>query len=678
MKILLLLLLFPGLLHAQADSTRLDSLGPITISATRIPVVITGSALAVSILSGDYIRTAQPQLSLNESLAAVPGLFLLNDANYAQDLRIALRGFGARAGFGIRGIKILLDGIPESAPDGQAQVDNLDLAATSRIEVLRGASGGLYGNASGGVISLSTDPVPEQAFARARLSGGSFGFGQLHAQGGWVLKNSGFRVSASQLQLNGYRAQAFLRSTLANGQWAWRPDTNAWLRLLLNYAYSPRADDPGALSLGQVTADRRAANPAHVRFQAGESVQQGRAGLVFEKKWPAGRGLRLRAYSSWRDFFNRLPFQNGGQVAFQRWFAGGGGQYDWETGSCWRFSTGVDLDRQTDRRQRYDNLDGSRGAPRLDQQETFSSAGAFGLAEWKPHRRWTLSGGLRFDLVRLSVTDFFDADGLQSGVDRYRRASPWAGAVFQINSVWSAYGNLSTNFETPTLAELSNNPTGVGGFNAELIPQRSLSLEAGLRGRWPAGFRWELAGFRIRTLDELAPYELPDFPGRTFYRNSGESLRQGLELALRWASVPGLDLGLSASWAGFRFVQYETPAGNFAGKRLPGLPAFWGMAELRYRRPRGLLVFTQTRFTGRYFADDGNATAVDPYVLTNLRLGWEGQSGQHQWSVFAGADNLFGVRYFNNIRLNAAAGRYYEPGSRAAFFAGVEWRGWGN
>jgi iron complex outermembrane receptor protein len=668
---LLALLFLPALLTAQSDSTRTDTLLPVTVTATRLPVPANRTPLAVTVLEGDQIRRAQPQLTLQESLAAVPGVFVLNDANFSQDLRIAVRGFGARAAFGIRGLKILLDGIPESAPDGQAQVDNLDMATISSIEVLRGASGGLYGNASGGVISLTSDPAPAKPEARARLAGGSFGFRQLHASGGTAFKNSGFRAAFTHVGLDGFRAHAALRTTLANGQWHWKPESATQFRVLLNYTNSPRADDPGALTAAQVETSRSAANPANIRFDAGESVQQGRVGVVFEKKWSKQRELRLRSYSTWRDFENRLAFQNGGQVAFQRWFAGGGGQYAWAL-ERWRFTAGFDLDRQTDRRQRFDNLDGQRGNQNLDQRETFTGAGAYALAEWRPAPAWTISGGARLDAVQLEVTDFFETDGDQSGWSAYRRGSPWGGVVARLGPRLQVYANGTTNFETPTLNELSNNPTGAGGFNADLKPQRTVSAEAGLRGQWPAGLAWEVALFRARTRAELVPYELPGMPGRVFYRNSGEVLRQGAELALRYRPLPGLDLALTYTCADFRYEKYETPAADFSGKYLPGLPQQWGMLEARYAPSGGLFAQIQTRYTGRFFAEDANAQAVTAYILVNARIGYKRRFAFGDVDVFLGSDNAVGTRYFNNIRLNAAAGRYFEPGAGRVFFGGVE------
>ncbi|TNE49964.1 MAG: TonB-dependent receptor [Bacteroidetes bacterium] len=666
-----LFFLCPLLLTAQPDSVRLDTLRTVTIAATRLPSTANNSVLAVSVLERARIRQGQPLLSLQEGLAAVPGFFLLNDANYAQDLRISIRGFGARSGFGIRGIKLLLDDIPESAPDGQAQVDNLDLAAVDRIEVVRGASAGLYGNASGGVISIRSDAIPKRWAAGVRLTGGSYGFRQLHADCGTTWGKQGFRLALTHLGHSGYREHAVMRSTLLNGKWRYMPDTSASLSILVNYVNSPLAEDAGALSATQVTADRRAANPNNIRYNAGEAVAQGRVGLVYEKHWNA-QELRLRGYSTWRAFDNRLPFQNGGQVTLQRWFAGGGAQYT-RVRNQLRLTAGLDLDRQTDLRRRYDNEEGRRGNLGLEQQETFGSAGLFTSAEWNAGGRWTLSGGGRLDLVQLRVVDRFETDGLQSGQSTFERASPWGGLVYRLSRRLLVYANTTTNFETPTLIELSNNPANSGGFNTGLKPQRTLSLEAGLRGRWPAGMLLEVACFYTRTQDALVPYELIDFPGRTFYQNAGETLQRGIELAIHGRLLRGLTADLAYTLADFKYHRYETPAGDLSGRALPGLPGHWGMMEVQYQHREGWFGRLQIRQAGRYFADDTNSVPVEAYVLLHLRGGYTKSFGIGHIRLFAGADNLTNTAYFNNIRINAAGARYFEPGAGLTVFGGVEW-----
>lgn len=670
-----------GSLTAQTPDTLLtDTLRAAEIRATRLSVQAGASVLSVTSLGREQLRTAQAQLSLAESLGYVPGVFTMNDANFSQDLRISIRGFGARAGFGIRGIKILLDGIPESAPDGQAQVDNLDLAAVSRLEVLRGASGGLWGNASGGVLSLRTDNPPAengQYFVQGRFAAGSFGFQQMHLKSGGRQGKFGYIGSLTRQQLDGYREHAALRATLANAKFVWTPDSSASLQLLLNYTNSPRADDAGGLTAAQADTVPRAAHANNLRFRAGESLQQGRAGLTYEKQLGRRQTLRLRGYAAGRDFENRLPFQNGGQVAFQRFFSGGGGQYEWAAPALpLRFGAGFDFDRQTDQRQRYQNNDGERGAQNLDQTEIFTGAGAYALAHWTPGK-WTVSGGLRYDAVWLRADDHFLTDGDQSGREQFRQASPWGGLLWRLRQGLRWFANATTNFETPTLTELSNNPAGTGGFSTELGPQRTFSLETGLRGKSKDGrLQWELALFRTRTRDELTPYEIAGQPGRAYYRNAGVAIRQGAEASVQWAPVSGLALLAAYAFSDFYFDAYETPAGDFSGNRLPVLPRHHGQAELRWNHPLGLFAFATARFTGELFGDDANTERIDPVWWLKARAGWRRGFGPFSLELFAGADNLGDTRYFNNVRPNAAAGRYFEPGAGRTWLGGVSvhWR----
>ncbi|MEZ4964693.1 MAG: TonB-dependent receptor [Saprospiraceae bacterium] len=662
------------------DSLRTDTLRAVEISAARMSSSPNESALAISVLDCDRLHLAQAQLSLSESLGAVPGVFTMGDANFSQDIRIAIRGFGARAGFGIRGIKLLLDGIPESAPDGQAQVDNIDLAVIDRLELLRGAPAGLWGNASGGLISLHTDPVPAQpghGFAEVRLTGGAFGYRQAHIKAGLRRGKVSAIASLTRYDLEGYREHSGAAGTLFNSKISWSPDSSAQWTLLLNATDSPRADDAGALSAGQAEQDPASANSTNVRFRAGESLRQGRAAIVFVKYWGDTQSLRLRGYAAGRDFENRLPFENGGQVAFQRFFAGGGGQYEWHTRRL-HLSAGFDADRQADARQRFQNLDGVRGAQSLDQTEIFAGLGSFVAAEWNAAARLKLSGGLRYDAVLLQVRDHFAADGDQSGKTWYRRGSPWAGLFFRLLPHLHMYANAGTRFETPTLSELSNNPAGTGGFASGLLPQRTTAFEAGLRGQVNSSkagrLGWEIACFRSYTRDELSPYELPGQPGRTYYRNAGEVLRQGLEISLDWHPLDGLSLLTQYTFSDFRFKRYTTPAGDVSGNRLPVLPQHLGQAELRWERPEGLYFLTTFRLTGNLYADDANAVPVDGWAFLKARIGWRRKFGIISVDLFTGADNLTDVRYFNNVRPNAGGGRYFEPGAGVAWLAGVRFR----
>ncbi len=349
---------------SQIDTAQIYELSPVTIQAARFETKDIKTPLAITALSKSFIQRGQAQLSVNESLHAVPGLFALNPNNFAQDLRVAIRGFGARAAFGIRGVKVLVDGLPESTPDGQAQVDNLDLGVLSSIEVIRGPSSGLYGNASGGVISFSSqDPTPIP-FWEARMTAGSYGFQQYQLKTGQQKGKFGFLLHGLFINTDGYRENSGMESTILNGKFNYQLNEQSKLTLLLNYANSPKADDPGGINLEQAQTNRLSARVQNITFQSGERVTQSKIGLIYENNFAAHQQIRLKTWYSSRDFANRLPFETGGIVEFDRAFSGFGGNYQLEKklfGLPYRLQLGIDLQNQADDRRRFNNLLGVRG-----------------------------------------------------------------------------------------------------------------------------------------------------------------------------------------------------------------------------------------------------------------------------------------------------------------------------
>ncbi len=669
--------------HGQsaADTLRMDTLPAVEITAARSTEKSDESALAVSVMDAGRIRIAQPQLTLAESLPAIPGVFVLDDANFSQDLRISIRGFGARAGFGIRGIKVLLDGIPESTPDGQAQVDNLDPAMLQRIEVLRGGSSGLYGNASGGVLNLTTDDVADRKHLSLRVAFGSFGFRQWHAKGGFRSGRAAFNMGVTHVSMEGYRHHSGMKSTLATLKMKWSPaaDSSFALTLLANYTNSPQADDPGSLNRTQDSINRRAALPANLTYQAGESLQQGRLAVILDKKFSRQTRLNVRLWSALRDFQNFLPFRSGGQVDLSRLTLGGMVQFETDSRALnrarqprYRFAAGVEVDWLGDERKRFDNEEGLRGMLAFQQKEVFSSSGAYVIGHWRPQAKLTVSGGLRADLIRLRVSDRFLSDGDQSGNRAYEQISPWVGAAWRIRPRLNVYGNLTTNFETPALIELSNNPDGSGGFAQNLEAQRTLSGEIGIRSRGRKQLSWEIAVFQARTRGELSPFELPDQPGRTFYRNAGYTNRRGVEAALGFTPFKGMSLWMNYTWSEFIFGKYVTGGTDFGGKALPGLPRHNGQISAKYQENGGFFGQVSGRFTGRFYADNANAVSIRPTAVINARIGWRGLLDKVLCEVFLGSDNFGNTRIYNNIRINAGGGRYFESGAGRSFFAGVQ------
>lgn len=664
----------PDTLSAQDPATLL---APATVISTRLKTNELTAPYSLSTLSLPATQNGRQMLSPQEFLPAVPGVFSLNADNFAQDLRISIRGFGARSAFGIRGLRLMVDDLPESTPDGQGQVDNLALGLVERVEVVRGPAAGLYGNASGGVVAFYTEDPAGRPYAALRMSAGSFGFQQYQSKFGGQRGRFQHLSHAAWTQTDGYRDHSGMRAALFYGKYRYTFGDRTTATLIVNYANSPQADDAGALTLLQADMVRRSARDLNLRYQAGERLWQGRAGVVFDHRFSEKSRLKIRVFHTLRDFENKLPTAMSGIVALQRGYAGGGANWTHEhsLGSLtWQTQLGFDLDAQRDDRQRYNNEDGARRALVFDQRETFRNAGAFWLNQLSLREKISLTANLRFDAVQLRAADYFTSDGDDSDTRTLRNLSPILGLNWLISPNIAVYGNIATSFETPALTELSANPSGRGGFNPDLSQQRALSAEVGLKGLIFRKLRFEVALFRTQARSEFVPFELDSLPGRTFYRNAGRSLRRGLEAAATWRPVAAFTMTANCTATIFRYEDYQVGASDFKEKSLPGLPNFTAFIEPRWQHRRGSYVAAQIVHSGRFFADDANTERIAPYTLLNLRGGWLFTFSNMQVEPFAGLNNVGGSRYFSNVRLNAVGRRYYEPGAGLGWYGGIRLR----
>ncbi len=667
------ILMLAGVLRAEEP---LSEDPPLQIPAARPDTVVQGLAApagpsSISVIGKKAIQDGRLQLTLAESLETEPGIFILNPYNFAQDTRIAVRGFGARSDFGIRGIRLYVDGIPATTPDGQGEVDGIDLSSTGRITVLRGPSSALYGSAAGGAILIETEKPPLQPTTEVRVLGGSYGLFQLQGKAGTSWAKGGAVGGISHLQYDGYRENARTQGTRFNAKVTTEALKSADLTLVANLIDLPQQDDPGGLTLSEAREDPRQARERNLLFDAGEEVRQQRIGLLWEQNAVVDRNFVVRSYYTHRDFANRLPFLDGGQVSFERHFAGGGLLYS-AKGERLNFQAGADLDFQRDHRYNYDNLFGKRGPVTLDQIEEVGSFGTFGRIEWPIGRDWSLEAALRFDTVGFDVEDRFLADGDDSGARTFTEWSPFVGTSWTPVEGQTLFANLSRSFETPTTTELDN-PDG-GGFNENLDPQTAVGIEAGARGVVRALDR--SLGYRASVFhqwidDALVPFELPRFPEREFYRNAASSRFTGLELSADIELAKGLTLLGAYTWSHFRYDDFVVNGDDYSGNTVPGIPEHFGTASLAYEATNGFEATWTTRFVGKLEADDANTTTVDGSTVTDLRAGWTlDWSG---WTIypFAGIQNLFNESYFANIRINAFGGRYYEPAPERAWFAGL-------
>jgi iron complex outermembrane receptor protein len=661
-------LLLPALAVAgPQDAAEIDE---VIVTVTRMKGSIRQAARSISVADKSRIQDATQQLALDEALAGIPGLYMQNRYNFAQDLRVSLRGFGARSSFGIRGIRIFVDGIPETLPDGQSQVDSIDIGSAERIEVLRGPASSLYGNASGGVIAVQSELGNSPPFAEARLVAGDFGFTKVQAKIGGGLDTVDYLLNASRLRMDGYRDHSRAESSLVNAKLGVDFSPQDRLIISLNHTDQPVAEDPGGLNAAEASANPAAARDRNLLFNAGEAISQQRAGLIYRHD-RENSALMIRNYYVWRDFNNLLPFTSGGSVDLERFFYGAGVQYSgrYLEHDGLELTAGVDADRQDDERLRFDNNLGTIGELVFDQNEKVTSTGAYLQGRYRMSNAWSLLAGARYDRIQYTVTDNFLSDGDDSGEIDFTEFSSSLALNYEFSS-GVVFISFATSFETPTTTELAN-PDGSGGFNESLDVQISTSYEVGFK-QSRGSLYYEIALFHIDLEDELVPFELAAFPGRTFFVNAGRSSRDGLEAALRWQGESGLRAELSYTLSDFAFDEFVDDNGNdFAGNKLPGLPRQFGYARLSYDNDHGFYGSIEANYSGQLYADNANSVEVPSYVVANLKIAYRGQSGRWLIEPFAGINNIFDKSYNSNIRSNAFGGRYFEPAPIRNYYAGI-------
>ena len=609
---------------------------------------------SLSVQSVDEFQKIYQQLSLQEYLVAVPGLFTQNANNYAQDLRISLRGFGARAAFGIRGIKLIVDGIPETTPDGQGQLDNLPLGLLSSVEVLRGPSASLYGNASGGVLYLNTLDQLENETIQLQSRLGAYGFQSYQLNTSLKGEKTVALIHINRTKTDGFRQNSGFEQTLFNTKIKHRLSSKSTLQLQLNYTDSPRAEDAGGITLEDTELDWSQARQRNVAYDTYESVNQFKSGLRWQQDWGDQWNLDTYGFYTFRDFYGKLPFENGGIIDLTRNYFGFGSRLNYIQDKH-RWQIGIETAQQADQRDRYLNLNGAQGSLSFSQLESFGSFGIYILDEV----RWEkvlLRTSLRYDDLRLG------ADSVSED-QTYQVLNPSVGLSYEVASQHRLFADFSSSFETPALSELSANPSGAEGLNLELEPARALNYELGWKGLW-AKIRMEANVFFIESTNEILPYELEAFPGRAFYRNAGATQRWGVEVfgSYQWEQW---ELQASMTQAQYRFTENNTSEGN----TLPGIPNSQFFLQVGYTSLQNWQFQLTGEHIGSLYADTDNAVQIEAFQKVRLQGGKTIALGDLELNLFAGINNLFDVRYFDNIRLNAFGGRYYEPApGRNAFF----------
>ncbi|HUX35344.1 MAG TPA: TonB-dependent receptor, partial [Gemmatimonadaceae bacterium] len=661
----------------RPDSLARDSaavrLAPIGVSATRSGLPRDRVPGATAVVDDAEIARGRATLGLDEALALVPGVYVANRYNFSLDQRISIRGFGARSAFAVRGITVLLDGIPQTLPDGQGQLTNLELGETDRIEVLRGSSSALFGNAAGGVISIRTDPVPPaRATESVRVTGGGSGpnvdrsWNKWLSTTRWRLGDGVAQFTASRLRYAGARQHSTADLRQLNAHLV-LPTAGGWtLSALIDAADDPRADNPGSLTAAELAANPDSASPIYLSTHAGKSVTQLQAGVTLHRAFDHGAQASFTLFALTRDLQNPQTFA---YIDLRRRAYGARGSFTRPlTLGAWRqtLTGGLDAQWQRDDRANFGNAAGAPTATRsLDQLEHVASIGPFVQDAVDLAPRTTLVVGTRYDQVRFRVHDrLVTPTNPDDSGDRLMHAlSGSAGLTVRAADAATLYANVGTSFETPTTTELANRPDTAGGFNAALDPQTATNYEVGLRGAAGRRLAYSLALYQAAVRGELVAFEEPSSPGRSFYRNAGRSRHRGLEFGARLAMGAASSVTVNWTASDFRYTRYLVGARDLAGRQLPGVPPQWLdlVAHVAPAPGRGAWADVELQHASGYLVDDTLDTRTHPWTTAALRVGWDGVLGGTRASPFVAVNNLFDRRYVSSVVINAARGRYYEP-----------------
>ncbi|OLU17426.1 TonB-dependent siderophore receptor [Pseudomonas sp. PA1(2017)] len=662
-------------------------LEPSVISGSRSAAQSFDLPFSVDSIDREQISDGQLGINASEVLTRVPGLVVQNRQNYAQDLQISSRGFGARSAFGVRGLKLITDGIPASTPDGQGQAATFNLDTADRIEVLRGPASTLYGSNAGGVIQVfSRDGVGRPRIGAETLVG-SDGLTRNHLTAEGEADGVGFVLDASRMDTDGYRDHSSARRDQTFAKLNFKPDEDSKLALIYSSLEQNGTQDPLGQAWEAYKADPRSVAVNALNFNTRKSIDHQQLGANYERYFGSAT-LQTTVYAGKRSVIQYLsipqgaqanPNHSGGVVDFDREFHGGSIRWlqpvEGVSGDL-RLVFGLDYDQSRDDRRGYENFSGTqigvKGNLRRDEVDTVTSLDPYAQATWTIGN-WTLQGGLRYSTVEVDVDDKYivGANGDDSGTKRYEKATPSVSLGYAFTPDLNGYVSVGKGFETPSQAELAYSQ-GNAGFNYGLEPSESTQYEIGLKARIAGDTRINAAIFQINTDDEIVV--LANQFGRTSYQNAGKTLRRGFEL--------GVESQLNEQWSAALAYTYlaATYDSRFAaggdvidkGNNLPGVPRTTLFGELAWKPVDGISTALEGLYRSKVYVEDTNTERAAPsYAVFNWRTRFEQNFGPWKTHQTLRLDNLADKQYVGSVIVGDGNGRFYEAAPGRSWYAGA-------
>lgn len=684
---LLLSAAFPALSAFPASAEEILRADSVVVTATRTEQSAFDLPVSIDSVNQAQLQDGQLQVNLSESLARIPGINIQNRQNYAQDLQISSRGFGARASFGVRGLRLYADGIPATMPDGQGQVSNFDLGSAARVEVMRGPFSSLYGNSSGGVISLFTEDGAPGATVTPNVTFGSDGTQRIGTKLAGDTGKLNYVADISSFRTDGYRDHSAAKRDTLNGKFKWALDADSKLTLVVNAIDMPNADDPLGLTRAQFETDPRQAGTNALKYNTRKSVAQNQLGLAYERKVGAGDTVNMMVYGGRRDAtqFQSIPdfvqapaTHPGGVIDLVRDYWGVDAHWTHRglfAGAPLTATVGINYDNLDEARKGFQNFIGSQlgvmGALRRNEDNHIFNFDQYAQLQWEPSERWLVLAGLRNSQVKVSSKDKYivAGNGDDSGATDFSATTPVLGLTWRASPALNIYASYGQGFETPTMNELSYRPDGTPGLNFALRPAKSDNYEIGLKALLGQATQLNLAVFDVRTEDEIVV--ATSSGGRTTFMNGGHTRRTGLEasLATHWDT----GFGLAAACTHLN-ARYKDTIGTsiLSGNAIPGIPRQSAFVEGSWQhKPSGFNSALELRHVARVHVNDTNSDVAPAYTIASLRFGFEQNSVGWKLKEFVRIDNLTDKKYAGSVIVNEGNGRYFEPAPGRTWLAGI-------
>lgn len=686
-------LLLPLIAAAQAadEQTMVVTAAPTTVSELDTPA-------AVSVVNGDEMRQAAPRVNLSESLGAVPGLQVQNRQNYAQDLQLSIRGFGSRSTYGVRGLRIYVDGIPATMPDGQGQTSNIDIGSVDTIEVLRGPFSALYGNSSGGVINVTSQTGTQPPTVEASSYYGSFGtwhYG-MKATGavgdGSHAGDVDYTVSTNRFTTHGYRDHSGARKNLANARLGVRINDVSKLTLLQN-SVDIKANDAGGLTADE-WRDNPRQSPRGDQYNTRKNTRQTQAGLRYERQLSAQDDLSVMMYAGERETtqFQSIPrapqlkpSHAGGVIDLTRHYQGIDTRltHRGELLVPVTLTAGLDYENMSERRKGYENFVmvngapqyGEQGALRRNERNLMWNVDPYLQTQWQLTDKLSLDAGVRYSSVWFDSNDYYitPGNGDDSGDASYHKWLPAGSLKYALTDAWNVYLSAGRGFETPTINELSYRSDNQSGLNFGLKPSTNDTVEIGSKTRIGNGL-FTAALFQTNTDNEIVVDSSSG--GRTSYKNAGKTRRQGMELGLDQQFGESWRLKAAWTWLDATYRTNVCDDASCNGNRIPGIARNMGYASFGYQPEQGWYAGSDIRYMSDIMANDENTAKAPSWTVVGLTTGYKWSYGRMDMDLFGRIDNLFDREYVGSVIVNESNGRYYEPAPGRNYGIGLNlaWR----